>query len=310
MKDNNISVRDYTHLNGIESPNLLTPETMEKTIVDNFEKGKITEELFLGGMNVLEKGKRGQIGEIREWSGKRYQKGANGWTPVKEGGAAGKSDNSEKKETKVGENLSDQDVKGRFEFLGNGSKKGEPDNVYKDKHTGKFYQLYNHAEGGKVVDRELSKESAEKVASPASKAEKRNAEKGGTERHTPTQEKREQFEAAQKKYNSLTSNEESNSFNKEYDKLEKEVREIRVKRRELSDSGKYDEAQNSIPQDFKQKEKLLVELSELKQKWNNRNYVYYASKNQLGSNIPLEDGVVEWAKKRVKEIDSEKKRVK
>jgi hypothetical protein len=85
MKDNNISVRNYTSLNGIESPNLLTPEIMEQTIVDNFEKGKITEELFLGSMNILEKGKRGVVGEIREWSGKKYQKTATGWTPVKEG---------------------------------------------------------------------------------------------------------------------------------------------------------------------------------------------------------------------------------
>jgi hypothetical protein len=92
MKDNNVSVKDYTFLNGIESPNLLTPEIMEQMIVDNFEKGKITEELFLGGMNVLEKGKRGQIGEIREWSGKKYQKTATGWAPVK-GGGSGFSDN-------------------------------------------------------------------------------------------------------------------------------------------------------------------------------------------------------------------------
>lgn len=111
MKDNNISVRDYTHLNGIESPNLLTPEIMEKAIVENFEKGKITEELFLGGMNVLEKGKRGQIGEIREWSGKRYQKTANGWTPVKEGAA---------KEKKEGEKTYDskRDEKGAFNIPG------------------------------------------------------------------------------------------------------------------------------------------------------------------------------------------------
>lgn len=33
----------------------------------------------------LEKGKAGQLGEIRTWSGKKYQKTAKGWRPVKKG---------------------------------------------------------------------------------------------------------------------------------------------------------------------------------------------------------------------------------
>ena len=33
----------------------------------------------------LEKGKRAQIGEIREWKGQKFQKQVNGgWTPVKQ----------------------------------------------------------------------------------------------------------------------------------------------------------------------------------------------------------------------------------
>jgi len=35
--------------------------------------------------DILEKGKRASIGEIREWNGKKYQKTGNGWVPVKQG---------------------------------------------------------------------------------------------------------------------------------------------------------------------------------------------------------------------------------
>jgi len=79
---------------------------IENRIVDNFQKGKITEEIFLGGINTLdkiEKGKRGVVGEIRTWSGKKYQKTATGWAPVKESDApAGKTDSEQKTgDTKV-----------------------------------------------------------------------------------------------------------------------------------------------------------------------------------------------------------------
>jgi len=100
MKDNVIGLSDYTNLNGFEKP-ILNPQVIENQIVDNFQKGKITEEIFLGGINTLdkiEKGKRGVVGEIRTWSGKKYQKTATGWQPVKEGGAipAGKTDPKDK----------------------------------------------------------------------------------------------------------------------------------------------------------------------------------------------------------------------
>lgn len=80
------------------SARVLTPDQVEATIIDTFEKGQSTEEIFLNGMNVLdrlEKGKRANVGEIRTWGGKKYQKGANGWTPVKEGAAATESKKSE-----------------------------------------------------------------------------------------------------------------------------------------------------------------------------------------------------------------------
>lgn len=66
----------------------LTAEKAENQIIENFQKGQISEEIFLSGMNTLdrlEKGKRGNVGEIRTWgNGKKYQKTADGWKPVKE----------------------------------------------------------------------------------------------------------------------------------------------------------------------------------------------------------------------------------
>lgn len=72
------------------------PEQVESRLIENFEKGIIPEELFLSSMNVvdkLEKGKRGTIGEIRTWSGKKYQKTAEGWVPVKENASKSSAEN-------------------------------------------------------------------------------------------------------------------------------------------------------------------------------------------------------------------------
>lgn len=63
----------------------------------------------------LEKGKRGQIGEIREWQGKKYKKTLNGWEPVKEAlqSESGASEEKEygslflKLESKLGRGVSD-----------------------------------------------------------------------------------------------------------------------------------------------------------------------------------------------------------
>jgi len=35
--------------------------------------------------NIIEKGKKANIGEIREWSGQKFRKEASGWVPVKMG---------------------------------------------------------------------------------------------------------------------------------------------------------------------------------------------------------------------------------
>lgn len=47
---------------------------------------------------ALEKGKRAAIGEIREWSGKKYQKTATGWVPVKGDSKDSKKNSSEGEE--------------------------------------------------------------------------------------------------------------------------------------------------------------------------------------------------------------------
>ena len=52
--------------------------------------------------DVLEKGKRAQMGEIREWNGLKYQKTSNGWIPVKqqkEGASEKKEETGSKKDT-------------------------------------------------------------------------------------------------------------------------------------------------------------------------------------------------------------------
>lgn len=57
----------------------------------------ILDELILKAMNAVDliKGKRGQIGEIRMWSGKKYQKTAQGWIEVRnQGGESSKFSNA------------------------------------------------------------------------------------------------------------------------------------------------------------------------------------------------------------------------
>lgn len=68
---------------------------IENQIVLNFEKGLISEEIFLQGINTLdrmEKGTRATIGEVRTWKGVKYQKNINGWNPVKGGSKSQKSE--------------------------------------------------------------------------------------------------------------------------------------------------------------------------------------------------------------------------
>ena len=49
-----------------------------------FRKTALNDKLGRTG-NLIEKGKRGQLGEIREWKGGKYKKTAQGWAPVSEG---------------------------------------------------------------------------------------------------------------------------------------------------------------------------------------------------------------------------------
>jgi len=64
----------------------LSIETISNQIIENFEKSLISEKLFLQSMDTLEKGKRANIGEIREWKNGKFQRTTNGWKPVKENG--------------------------------------------------------------------------------------------------------------------------------------------------------------------------------------------------------------------------------
>ena len=59
-------------------------DSMSHRIIDNFEKSFLHESLFLKSMDTLEKGgRRGNIGEIRIWNNKKYQKTVHGWKPMK-----------------------------------------------------------------------------------------------------------------------------------------------------------------------------------------------------------------------------------
>lgn len=64
-------------------------ESEEEKIEDEaLAKSKAHEVLGLAefSLETLEKGKKATVGEVREWSGKKYQKGADGWKEIKEGG--------------------------------------------------------------------------------------------------------------------------------------------------------------------------------------------------------------------------------
>lgn len=77
-------------------------------MVDSFVNKDIVAQDSLQ-LDELEKGKAGQIGEIRTWGSKKYQKTAKGWRPVKTGardGGSQKESEEEKKET-AKQNLSE-----------------------------------------------------------------------------------------------------------------------------------------------------------------------------------------------------------
>jgi hypothetical protein len=88
-------------IQSIVKSNVSEPLTKEEVVIDNFEKGLITEELFDTAMKVLEKGgKPAVIGEVREFGGKKYHKTAKGWRPVPKGGLEKKEEAVIKKEEK------------------------------------------------------------------------------------------------------------------------------------------------------------------------------------------------------------------
>lgn len=64
-----------------------------------FRKTALNDKLGRTG-NLIEKGKRGQLGEIREWKGGKYKKTTQGWIPVNEGKKESKEESSEGKDDK------------------------------------------------------------------------------------------------------------------------------------------------------------------------------------------------------------------
>lgn len=57
---------------------------------DIFEKALVSKAMEPVNMEMFAKGRRAQIGEIRDWGGTKYQKTQDGWKPVKQGSSSPK----------------------------------------------------------------------------------------------------------------------------------------------------------------------------------------------------------------------------
>lgn len=83
-----LGLKDFkgTHIEKCYQQQISMSEQLQKGFSDNV----ISQDSFCKAMDdleLLEKGKRANIGEIREWSGKKYRKEANGkWLEVSEHG--------------------------------------------------------------------------------------------------------------------------------------------------------------------------------------------------------------------------------
>lgn len=88
---NHISLKDYeeTNISSVYKKDQNT-ELLKSKVTSAFKLGKINANESLQAFDDiehLEKGKRAQIGETREWGGKKYQKQSDkSWKPVKGGG--------------------------------------------------------------------------------------------------------------------------------------------------------------------------------------------------------------------------------
>lgn len=118
--------------------------------------------------DILEKGKAGQLGEIRTWGGKKYQKTPKGWRPVKTGARDGGSqeESEGKKNQEVAEEKSNkwpegsQNIKHALEVQG-GSKYSDPSKIsldYDDKYG--WAVSYDGREVGSLNKHAISKEQA------------------------------------------------------------------------------------------------------------------------------------------------------
>ena len=118
--------------------------------------------------DILEKGKAGQLGEIRTWGGKKYQKTPKGWRPVKSGAHDGTSQEKpeEKKDQEVMEASSNkwpegsEKIKHALDVMG-GEKYSDPSKVsldYDDKYG--WAVSYDGREVGSLNKYAISKEQA------------------------------------------------------------------------------------------------------------------------------------------------------
>jgi len=92
---NNIGLMDFPEKIRESFSNVprINLDDAEAKIVDNFVKGLITEDAFSDVIDVLNKGKRFNIGDISTHGGVKVKKMADGkWKPVKEGKKSGKHD--------------------------------------------------------------------------------------------------------------------------------------------------------------------------------------------------------------------------
>lgn len=138
------------------------------------ENDQPTTKLILSG-DLLEKGKAGQVGEIREWSGVKYKKVQSGkWAPVTEG----KTKKDE--ETPKGEGRKSEGVGVDFSSFSD-------EKLKKYARSANSQALKKHAEGSDEKVRVIAKEELsrrEKEENPDYEAPKEEVEKGKGKKET------------------------------------------------------------------------------------------------------------------------------
>jgi hypothetical protein len=87
MKDSTLTIKDFPELKNAFTRGELNIDKSKERINENFKKGSISEEMFCEANDIvdsLEKGKRAELGEIKEFGGNKYQRTEKGWIAVTE----------------------------------------------------------------------------------------------------------------------------------------------------------------------------------------------------------------------------------